>query len=243
MKAYQIFLIYLLINIISSLPSKEKMIENIQKSSQFKSGKKRTFVVIGKLLLDKGFEPAFVAGILANIYYEGSIGLFESSNYKSHPEKKPQYLKYMDELHNYREKYSHKLVTEVSLNGLKNLMETLHSQNWKKGKFGLGCVQWTGERTRSLVKLYLEEANGKDRITLDEATRAEGRMIYNELTGNYKKIYNEWKSSNSKKIDSLNAAYQAGSIICRKYEVPADYKRKGDIRGKMATTFFNVMIK
>ena len=219
------------------------MIENIQKSSKFNSEKKRTFVVIGRLLLDKGYEATFVAGILANIYYEGSIGRFESSNYKSHPERKPQYLKYMDDLHNYRQKYSGKIVTEVSLNGLKELMEKLHSQNWKQGKFGLGCVQWTGERTRSLVKLYVEEANGKDKITLDEATRAEGRMIYNELSGNYKKIYNEWKNSNSKKINTSNAAYQAGSIICRKYEVPADYKRKGDIRGKMAVDVFNIMNK
>ena len=242
MKAYQIFLIYLLINIISSLPSKEKMIENIQKSSQFKSGKKRTFVVIGKLLLDKGFEPAFVAGILANIYYEGSIGLFESSNYKSHPEKKPQYLKYMDELHNYRQKYSHKLITEVSLKELSKLMELLHSQNWKKGKFGLGCVQWTGERTRKLVQLYVSEAKGKDRINMNEATAAEGKMIINEFNGRYKKIYTEWKNTNLHKIETSKAAYEAGSIVCRKYEVPADYNKKGDIRGKFAMNVYNIML-
>ena len=217
------------------------MIENIKKSTTIKGEKKTTFIVIGKLLLDSGYEPTFVAGILANIYYEGSIGRFESSKYKNE-NRKPQYLKYMDEFYNYREKYSHKLITEVSLNELSKLMELLHNQGWKKGKFGLGCVQWTGERTRSLVKLYVNEAKGRDRININEATAAEGKMIINEFNGRYKKIYTEWKNSNMQKIESSNAAYEAGSIVCRKYEVPADYMKKGDIRGKFAIKVYRIML-
>ena len=241
MKVYQILLLVLLINVITSIPKNKKMIENLQKSNKFNSRKKETFAVMGQLLLDKGYETTFVAGILANIYYEGDIGYFESSNYKTYPEKKPKYLRFMDDLYNYRQKYSGKIVTEVSLNELNKLMEKLHSKGWKEGKFGLGCVQWTGERTRTLVKLYVEEAKGKDKISLKQAMVAEGRMIFKELSGEYKRIYNEWKNSCSKKIESINAAYQAGSIICRKYEIPADYNRKGEIRGKMAITIYNIM--
>ena len=241
MRTYEIILLLLFINVTFSLPSKSEMIENIKKSTTIKGEKKTTFIVIGKLLLDSGYEPTFVAGILANIYYEGSIGRFESSKYKNE-NRKPQYLKYMDLLHNYREKYSHKLITEVSLNELSKLMELLHNQGWKKGKFGLGCVQWTGERTRSLVKLYVNEAKGRDRININEATAAEGKMIINEFNGRYKKIYTEWKNSNMQKIESSNAAYEAGSIVCRKYEVPADYMKKGDIRGKFAIKVYRIML-
>ena len=240
MRTYEIIILLLFINVIFTLPSKSEMIANIKKSTTIKGEKKNTFIVIGKLLLNFGYEPTFVAGILANIYYEGSIGRFESSKYKD-PNRKPQYLKYMDELHNYRQKYSHKLITEVSLKELSKLMELLHSQNWKKGKFGLGCVQWTGERTRKLVKLYVEEAKGRDRIYLDEATSAEGKMIINEFNGRYKKVYNEWKNNNIHRLESVNAAYEAGSIVCRKYEVPAGYMKKGDIRGKFAINVYKIM--
>ena len=241
MRTYEIILLLLFINVTFSLPSKSEMIENIKKSTTIKGEKKTTFIVIGKLLLDSGYEPTFVAGILANIYYEGSIGRFESSKYKD-PKRKPQYLKYMDEFYNYREKYSHKLITEVSLNELSKLMELLHNQGWKKGKFGLGCVQWTGERTRSLVKLYVNEAKGRDRININEATAAEGKMIINEFNGRYKKIYTEWKNYNMERIESSDAAYEAGSIVCRKYEVPADYMKKGDIRGNFAIKVYRIML-
>ena len=240
MRIYEIILLVLLINVTFTLPSKSEMIENIKRSSKIKGEKKNTFIVIGKLLLDNGYEPTFVAGILANIYYEGSIGRFESSKYKNE-NRKPQYLKYMDLLHNYREKYSYKLITDVSLKELSKLMELLHSQNWKKGKFGLGCVQWTGERTRKLVQLYVSEAKGKDRINMNEATAAEGKMIINEFNGRYKKIYTEWKNTNLHKIETSKAAYEAGSIVCRKYEVPAGYMKKGDIRGKFAINVYKIM--
>ena len=222
MRIYEIILLVLLINVTFTLPSKSEMIENIKRSSKIKGEKKNTFIVIGKLLLDNGYEPTFVAGILANIYYEGSIGRFESSKYKNE-NRKPQYLKYM-------------------LKELSKLMELLHSQNWKKGKFGLGCVQWTGERTRKLVQLYVSEAKGKDRINMNEATAAEGKMIINEFNGRYKKIYTEWKNTNLHKIETSKAAYEAGSIVCRKYEVPADYNKKGDIRGKFAMNVYNIML-
>ena len=45
------------------------------------------------------------------------------------------------------------------MNELGNVLNQLRKASWKKGKFGLGCVQWTGSRTYDLFKLYLKENN------------------------------------------------------------------------------------
>ena len=84
-------------------PSSNEMIRKLEASSSY-SSKKSTLVIIAKVLFEKGYEASFVAGILGNIYHEGAIGKFESSAYISHPEAEPQYLKYMDQLYNYRSK-------------------------------------------------------------------------------------------------------------------------------------------
>ena len=86
MKTFSIFfLIFLISSTDSALHS---MMQKLKNSSKF-SAKKDTLVIIGNLLLQT-YEPAFVAGVLANINAEGTIGKFESSNYVSHPEAKPQ---------------------------------------------------------------------------------------------------------------------------------------------------------
>ena len=41
------------------------------------------------------------------------------------------------------------------MNELGNVLNQLRKASWKKGKFGLGCVQWTGERTLNLFKKYI----------------------------------------------------------------------------------------
>jgi hypothetical protein len=77
-----------------------KMISNFEKSTSY-SSKKSALVIIAKVLFENGYEASFVAGILGNIYHEGSIGKFESSAYISNPSAEPQYLKYMDQSYNY----------------------------------------------------------------------------------------------------------------------------------------------
>lgn len=217
------------------------MMQKLSNKSKYGSTKTHAMSIIGTVLLNKGYEPSFVAGILGNIYYEGSIGKFESSNYVSHPNLKPTYLKLMDQNYDYRNKYSGKCVTDVSMKELKKLMEKLKSNNFEKGKFGLGCIQWTGGRTYNLVQVYLQECNNADRITLDQATAAEGKMVVKELSGFYKYIYNQWNNENSNK-KSANAAYNAGSIICRKYEIPANAAQKAVTRGNLSKEIYNIMV-
>ena len=178
------------------------MIAKIENSNQF-GDKKDALVIIGNLLFNNGYEAAFIAGLLANIKHEGNFGFFESSNYKSHPNNKPNYLKLMDSLYKYNELYSGKYVHEISLKALKDMCDKLKKDNWQKGKFGLGTIQWTGERTYTLVEHYLRECNNADKISLDQVISAEGKMIINELKSNsYKSIYDDWKRENQNNLNT-----------------------------------------
>ena len=219
-------------------PKYIEMIKKLEKSSSYAS-KSNSLSIIGTLLFEQGYEASFVAGILANIYHEANIGEFESSNYASNPNDKPEYLKFMDKLYNYGTKYSGKIITEVSMKELGILLMKLKREKWQKGKFGLGCVQWTGERTLTLYQLYKQECNYQDKIAFEHAAKAEGRMIINELKGNNKSIYNQWKKNNN--INTPLAAYNAGYIICNEYEKPKDKEKKGKERGKTAQNMYNIM--
>ena len=218
--------------------SSNEMIEKLKKSNY---DKKETLAIIGQLLFDNGYETAFVAGVLGNINHEANIGLFESSAYISHPEDEPKYLKYMDQYYSYRTKYSGKLITEVSLDELNTLLNKLKNDKWEKGKFGLGCVQWTGERTLNLFKIYRSENNNGDSISFNQATNAEGKLIINEFSNDYKYIYNNWKKENENKINSENAAYNAASKICLDYERPSDMENKAKTRGNTAKKIYKIM--
>ena len=198
-------------------------------------------LIIGDIFLKKGYETAFVAGILANLYHEGNFGFFESSKYKN-PEKKPNYFKIMEKLgYGYDEKYSSKCVTDVSLLELKKFVDKLENDNWKKGKFGLGCFQWTGERTGTLIKYYLQENDGKDKITFEQVIAAEAKFVLHELETQYKKIYSDFKDNYKNKYNSEEAAYYAGDNICQRYEVPAEKEERGKERGNTAKKLFKIM--
>ena len=202
------------------------------------ASKKKTLVIMARTLLNAGYEPTFSAGVLANIKYEGAVGVFESSNYRIG---EPKYLVYMDKNFNYRKKYSGKNVTDVSLSELNTMLVTLKSRGWP-GKFGLGCVQWTGGRTYNLVQVYRTCAGGRDRITFNEAAEAECKMIIQELRGSYKSVYTNWKSANSGKT-AEKAAYDAASRFCLYYEVPSNKSTKAVQRGNFAKKLYAVMMK
>ena len=159
------------------------MIKKLIKEEPFNS-KNETLKKIGNILFDYEkikYEPSFIAGILSIVYHGQPIGKFESSNYGSHPEKKPDYIKLMDDKYEYRKKYSGKIITEVSMRDLKSLLKKLEKNEWTQGKFGLGCLQWKGGRTLTLFDIYKDECGNCQNITLKEARASEGRMIIKEL--------------------------------------------------------------
>ena len=220
------------------------MIRNLEDSTL---SKKDTLVAMAEVLLDDGFAPAFVAGILGNIMVEGDCGRFESSAYISNPDAEPDYLVYMDENYDYREKYSYKLIYEgISLQEVYNMILELGPEgaNGRGSCFGLGCLQWTSyERIKRLVENYIEVAGDADTITLAQVQEAEGMTVSYELNNTYRSVYTTWQSENADQ-NTAEAAFAAGVIVCVRYGVPVGYNTEEvqNTRGALAESVYNVMM-
>ena len=220
------------------------MIRNLEGSTL---SKKDTLVAMAQVLLDDGYAPAFVAGILGNILVEGDCGRFESSAYTSNPDAKPDYLVYLDENYDYREKYSYKLIYEgISVKEVYAMILELGpgGANGRGSCFGLGCLQWTSyERIKRLVENYIEAADGADTITLAQVQEAEGMTVSYELNNTYRSVYTTWQSENADQ-NTTEAAFAAGVIVCVRYGVPVGYNTEDvqNTRGALAEAVYNVMM-
>lgn len=220
------------------------MIRNLEASDL---SKKDTLVAMAQVLLDDGYAPAFVAGILGNILVEGDCGRFESSAYTSNPDAKPDYLVYLDENYDYREKYSYKLIYEgISLQEVYNMILELGpgGANGRGSCFGLGCLQWTSyERIKRLVENYLDVNGNADSITLAQVQEAEGMTVSYELNNTYRSVYTTWQSENADQ-NTTEAAFAAGVIVCVRYGVPVGYNTEEvqNTRGALAEAVYNVMM-
>lgn len=220
------------------------MIRNLEGSTL---SKKDTLVAMAQVLLDDGYAPAFVAGILGNIMVEGDCGRFESSAYISNPDAEPDYLVYLDENYDYREKYSYKLIYEgISLQEVYNMILELGPEgaNGRGSCFGLGCLQWTSyERIKRLVENYIEVAGDADTITLAQVQEAEGMTVSYELNNTYRSVYTTWQSENADQ-NTTEAAFAAGVIVCVRYGVPVGYNTEDvqNTRGALAEAVYNVMM-
>ena len=220
------------------------MIRNLEASNL---SKKDTLVAMAQVLLDDGFAPAFVAGILGNILVEGDCGRFESSAYTSNPDAKPDYLVYLDENYDYREKYSYKLIYEgISVKEVYAMILELGpgGANGRGSCFGLGCLQWTSyERIKRLVENYLDVNGNADSITLAQVQEAEGMTVSYELAHTYKSVYTTWQSENPDQ-NTAEAAFAAGVIVCVRYGVPVGYNTEAvqNTRGALAEAVYNVMM-
>ena len=290
------------------------MAENIRAAASL-GAKADALGNIAELLMDHGFEPAFAAGVCANIYAEGSYGLFERSGYQSnseHPDleyRRPKYFCYLDggnyytrgaggyavtdvylspedmdaytgsarvhmrygDENYYLDNWSGRRVWDIDLNELEEFMCNLASLNlqygtpdawtydnstdtWEyneaqegmerwRGKFGLGCAQWTGEEAMRLLALYRRHAGaGSATITKKQAIAAEHEMILSDLQGYYKKVYNGWRRENESALYCPEAAASAGSWVCLKYEIPANREAKAVSRGKRAAEIYRIMV-
>ena len=121
-------------------------------------------------------------------------------------------------------------------------MKRYDTQEKSRVGFGLGCVQWTFDRTYQLIRIYIEVAKGSDWVTEAQATEAEGIMVVHELTGTYYyKVYMPWLNTNQTNLDSSQAAYNAGYDVCMKYEEPKNANSKAPIRAKDAQVIYAVM--
>lgn len=242
-------------------------------------GKRAAIASVVELLVSAGFEPAFAAGVGANVYAEGTYGLFESSKYIKNYQKRPRYFCYLDggdyytrvdgeykltavylspeeaeaytgeaearvrygEENYYRDNFSGKYVQDIDLAELEAFVSALAADGWV-GKFGLGLVQWTGPRTKTLVAMYRKHADAEGRLTAQQVAAAENEMILYDFKGSYAYVYNTWKSTNAGKLTGSEAARSAGALVCTKYEVPVDKESKSVTRGAKAVEIYGIMM-
>jgi len=238
-----------------STPTVNKMISNVQNSKNitaYGSDRTKTCIAMAKLLLEKGYEPSFVAGMLANICCEGTIGQFENANYVTNP--LPSNLKHMDNKFQYKDKYSNKLIYNVDFNAFYSMMKELNSMGFKMPngdniRFGLGSAQWTYKTRLWGITTYYNNIRGANsKITYDQATQAEcDFMLYElEYESTYKKIYPNWKDyckNNKLQFNSSDAAYEAGKRICFDYEAPSSKLTSQYTRAELAKKIYNDIIK
>lgn len=142
----------------------------------------------------------------------------------------------------YWNNWSGKYVYNLDLNALQAFIDKLTAEGWV-GKFGMGVTQWTGGRTRKLMARYRKYAGaGSATITKQQVIAAENEMILYDLQGDYKKVYTEWKSTNKNGLYCPESARSAGSLVCLKYEIPANKEQSAVTRGDRAAKFYKIMI-
>ena len=233
-----------------------RMMENLARDTTLRvpsDERRHSMVVMGQTLLNEGYEPAFVAGMLANIMREGSFGQFESSNYVTNPSAMPQYLRYFVDNHDYGNRFSNRVITDIdaSLIEIYNMVLNAPGHGDSDNIFGLGVFQWTN-RPRILPLLRNYRAVAGDRgITLAQVEEAEIKQMISELASGQHvggwggvpwgaDLRSVWRSRNND-IDTVAAAGDAGYIITRLYTRPREQAMRASQRRTDAIDIFHVM--
>lgn len=180
------------------------------------------------LLTRAGFDEEYIMGVIGNVKCEGKYGIFEDPSYS--PERMPEHLAHMITCVNYKEKYNGKNITEV------DLMQVYYDLYCKSTEcesdqhmFGLGSVQWTGDRTDGIIERYLKEC-GYDINT------EEGRKALEIKLNEYKKALESNDFSNydgvyinSTQVKRAETQYMVEELKGRYYSVYEDYNlQKGN---------------
>lgn len=145
------------------------------------------------------------------------------------------------EMNYYKNRYYKKYAWQVNLNELESFVSSLAAEGWT-GKFGLGLVQWTGGRTKTLLTYYRKKAGSASTLTQAQVIAAENEMILAELRGGYASVYTRWKNANAGKLTGPDAAASAASIFCLYYEIPANKETAAVARASEARSLYNAMM-
>lgn len=149
------------------------------------------YVQISLVMMEEGYDEAFVVGVVANIMGEGACGRFENANYTTNPQEKPDYLEHVSSCIGYDEKYSNGNVTQVDLVQLYNDVVCVGEKcGYDIHGFGVGSVQWSFSRTAGLLESYLTEcgynvSGEKFQERLEEYRNASGDGDSSEYEGIY----------------------------------------------------------
>ena len=113
----------------------DRMIANLRADTSLQlGGKKEAIIGVIRLLIDSGFEPAYAAGLGANMYSEGTYGLLESSRYISNYLKRPRYFAYLDGGEYYKKVDDEYVLTAVYLSPEE--YETYEGEAEKRLRYG-----------------------------------------------------------------------------------------------------------
>ena len=232
----------------------QQMLNNIQGSRNIADNKKDACISAANELLNLEYEPAFVAGLLANICHEGNIGLFEGY-YVGNDGGQTNGNEYLVVLSNYlydtygytyEDEFHNKHIYEKNLTEVYDIFSYLHSLDWEyNGErigAGIGCVGWTMWRAYELMNIYREVCNYRDYITEEETLQAEMIMMLREINGRYNWIYDQWLLNNNTNISPFETARNAAMIICDEYEQPSSYDQRY-LRASLAELIYEDMIQ
>lgn len=248
--------------IIDSKITANEMLDIFEQSSYLSNykTKKDTMLEIGRVLAKSDYHPTFIIGVMGHIQGEGNVGQFEKVHTGTWYFKTMQQIAHSSggSYYEYYQRYfsNQYIYNNKSLSEVQKLIEELLAIKYKDSNgsqrslgFGLGCLQWTFERTQNLVNIYKDTVGKRDIITQEEAYRAEAQMISNELRGAYKKVYTYWYGNNSNKF-TAKAAYSAGNNALIGYglnpvyltsKLPSSFAVWNDVadtRGKNAEQLF-----
>lgn len=233
---------------VSAADDREIMMNNLSKSATLaKKGKNGLGVEWAAFLLDNGFEPKFVAGLLGNVYYEGDFGLLECLNY-SESEAASKGLAYVQHMHGWKYDSGHwdiygKLSgygiyvwgndvygNRVKLSEVSALVDTLISEGHTSAIFGIGSVQWTYYTyVKELISYYNKYAGYGDYITYEQCKNAEMAYIKALFNGRH-----AW-------ITGHDTAYDTGWAISYYFEGNKNEAGCNE-RAKTADAIYNEMI-
>lgn len=231
-----------------------RIVANVQNCSKISRSKRDAAASFAEILLENDYEPTFVAGILANFEKEGNIGQLENSNYTTNPDKKPDYLKYMDSQYNglnyYLNNYSNKTIMSLSVNAVYNILLNLKNSSnntWKingsRVGFGIGAFQWTFDRSWKLMIEYRKQNNNADTISNSQVINAEMSMLIDELKSNeYYDVLPFWEDQCTSYFDTVDAANRAGFTVCTHYLKPQDTNQP-QIRATLAEQIYADMME
>ena len=233
-----------------------RMMENLANDTTIaveSSTRRSSMVTIGQGMLDRSFEPAFVAGMLGNVMAEGSIGEFERVSNHS-------YLQYVLNNHDYANRFAGRFVYNMGAT-LQELYDIISNRTSSAGNnvnlFGLGTMQFTnGSRILHIVENYMLVSGGGGNITRELAAEAEIITLIQQLEGYGQHtgppqpghgwgfdLYAFWKTRHAANFNTEAAARDAAQLITRLFLRPGAVETAAEIRGNNAVNILRVMMQ
>ena len=156
-----------------------------------------------KFYKEEGYDPYFVAGVIGNMYYEGSCGLLQGVDWSPYSNICKKYMV------------------------ISNIEQARDACIIAPGGYAIGMVQWsTVDRKKILYNNYVLNKSEDGSLTQEQLMRAEINTIYEELKGNYSKVYDTYQLMTNKSDSANDNIYFSACIFFRDYEIPQSY---GDV--------------